>query len=192
MAGARASWVVKRVDRGWAKLVTAAENMQREKGMHAKAGILGAAAKEEHPSEDAKGKKPTNVQLAAIHEFGVPGKIPARPFIQGTFLLHRQEYRAQLRRLAGDWFQRAAKGGGDLRRALGIMGLKMATDMKLRVTQGTGIPPPNAPSTIAKKLAKGKWKKDGSGAQPRPLVDTGRLVGSISHEVASGVVGAKP
>lgn len=188
MSGARVGWVVKRVDRGWSKLVKAAETLERERGMHAKAGILGSPALEEHPGSE-KGKKPTNVQLAAIHEFGVPGKIPARPFIQGTFVLHRQEYRAQLRVLAGDWFTRATKGGDQLRRALGIMGLKMASDMKTRVITGEGIPPPNAPSTIAKKLAKGKWKKGGSDASPRPLVDTGRLVGSISHEVATGDAG---
>lgn len=192
MAGARVSWVVKRADRGWAKLVKAADVMERERGMHAKAGILGAAAKAEHPSEDARGKKPTNVQLAAIHEFGVPGKIPARPFIQGTFSLKRAEYRAQLRVLAGDWFRRAASGGDQMRVALGRMGLRMAADMKLRVTTGAGIPPPNAPSTIAKKLAKGKWKKGGSSASPRPLVDTGRMVGSISHEVATGAQGGRP
>lgn len=213
MAGARVSWVVKRADRGWAKLVKAADVMERERGMHAKAGILGAAAKAEHPSEDARGKKPTNVQLAAIHEFGVPGKIPARPFIQGTFVLHRQEYRARLRKIAGNWFTKTGDAGRSLRHALGFMGMRMAADMKLRVTQGEGIPPPNAPSTIARKLNRGAWKsvhvdtmaqlrrverdraanaKRNASGMPRPLVDTGRMVGSISHEVATGAEGGRP
>lgn len=193
MAGARVTFRLREVDRGFAKLLKAADQMARERGMHAKAGILGAAAAVEHPdAEGGQGKKPTNVQLAAIHEFGVPGRIPARPFIQGTFDLHRVAYQAQLRRLAGDWFTRAAGRGMELRRALGLMGLKMAADMKNRVISGTGIPPPNAPSTVARKLGKGKWKKGGSDASPRPLVDTGRMVGAISHAVESGVEGARP
>lgn len=193
----RGSFRLRQVDRGFAKLIRAAEQLSREGGMHAKAGILGAQATEEHQGrEEGEGKKPTNVELAAIHEFGVPGKIPARPFIQGTFELHRRVYQGQLRILAGDWFSRATgRAGMPLERALGLMGLRMASDMKLRVTSGAGIPPPNAPSTIKRKLAKGEWKgrspgeeaaNTAAGRGPRPLVDTGRLVGSISHAVATG------
>ncbi len=198
MAGARVVFRLRDVDRGFAKLLTAAERLAEERGMHAKAGVLGAKAKEDHPG--GEGKKLTNVQLAAVHEFGVPGRIPARPFIQGTFRLHRDEYRAQLRRLAGSWFTRAAGKAMELRRALGLMGLKMAADMKDRVLTGAGIPPPNAPSTIARKLKKGAWKgrspaeeaaNSAAGRGPRPLVDTGRLVGSISHAVESGQEGAR-
>lgn len=181
------------VDKGWQGLLRAARQLEADQGMHAKAGLIGAKAKEEHEGEE--GKPLTTVQLAAIHEFGVPGRIPARPFILGTFSLHRAEYRAQLRKLVGTWYERAAKTGHmPLRRALGLLGLKMKSDMVNRVLQGSGIPPPNAASTIRQKLKKGEWNKGGAsaGASPRPLVDTGRLVGSITSTVATGREGPKP
>lgn len=186
---------VRDVDRGWKNLLAAAKRLEADRGMHAKAGIIGEKAKETHEGADGEGgKMPTNVQLAAIHELGVPGRIPARPFILGTFSLHRAEYRAQLRALAGTWFHRATKTGSmPLRRVLGLLGLKMESDMRNRVLQGSGIPPPNAPSTVRQKLKKGEWNKGGasSGASPRPLVDTGRLVGSITSTVVTGKEGSK-
>lgn len=183
------------VDRGWKRLLAAAKQLEADRGMHAKAGVIGAKAKEEHEDPEGGGKKLTNVQLAAIHEFGVPGRIPARPFILGTFSLHRAEYRAQLRALVGTWYRRATKSGAmPLRRALGLLGLKMEADMRNRVISGSGIPPPNAPSTIRQKMKKGEWNRGGAagGAAPRPLVDTGRLVGSITSTVATGKEGPKP
>jgi hypothetical protein len=184
---AKSAFSFRRVDKGWQKLLAAAKRLEADRGVRAKAGIIGAKATEEHEDED--GRPMTNLRLAAIHEFGVPGRIPARPFILGTFALHRAEYRARLRALVGTWFHRATTSGQmPLRQALGLLGLKMAADMKNRVVTGAGIPPPNAPSTIRKKLAKGKWNKGGasSGTSPRPLVDTGRLVGSITHAVETG------
>lgn len=176
------------VDRGWKGLLAAAKRLETDRGMHAKAGIIGAPAKEKHEGEEG-GPPLTNVQLAAIHEFGVPGRIPARPFILGTFSLHRAEYRARLRALVKTWFHRATKSGGmPLRQALGLLGLKMEADMKNRVLSGSGIPPPNAPSTVREKLKKGEWNRGGAsaGASPRPLVDTGRLIGSVTHVVEAG------
>jgi phage gpG-like protein len=191
---AKSAFTFRRIDRGWKNLLSAAKQLEADRGMHAKAGIIGEQAREQHPAEE-EGKRLTNVQLAAIHEFGVPGRIPARPFILGTFALHRAEYRAQLRALAGTWFHRATSSGKmPLRRALGLLGLKMAADMKSRVVTGAGIPPPNAPSTVRQKRKKGEWNEGGasSGATPRPLVDTGRLVGSITHAVATGKESSSP
>jgi hypothetical protein len=191
---AKNAFTFRRIDRGWKSLLGAAQRLEADRGLYAKAGIIGEQAKEEHADED--GEPMTNVRLAAIHEFGVPGRIPARPFILGTFALHRAEYRAQLRALVGTWFHRATKTGQmPLRQALGLLGLKMSADMKSRVVTGAGIPPPNAPSTIRQKLARGKWKGKSAdqeaadmaaGKGPRPLVYTGRLVGSITSIVETG------
>lgn len=175
------------VDRGWKRLLAAARQLEVDRGVYAKAGIIGTKAAEKH--EDPEGTPLTNAQLAAIHEFGVPGRIPARPFILGTFLLHRAEYRAQLRKLVGTWYQRAANAGPmPLRQALGLLGLKMESDMRKRVIQGAGIPPPNAPSTIRKKLKKGAWNRGGAagGQSPRPLVDTARMIGAVASTVVTG------
>ena len=63
---------------------------------------------------------------------------------------------ATLGALAGTWFHRATKTGAmPLPRVLGLLGLKMSSDMKNRVLEGAGIPPPNAPTTIRQKLKKG-------------------------------------
>ncbi len=191
MARARATFGLKDVDKGWKSILGTARRLSAEKGAHAKAGYIGTKALEEHPGEE--GERLTNVQLGAIQEFGVPGRIPERSHIRSAFDLHRREYFRELRALVGTWFDR--KGKMPLLQALGLMGLKMASDMKSRILEGAGIPPPNAPSTIARKLKKGKWKGRtaeetaglvAAGKGPRPLIDSGRLVGAISHAVEKG------
>jgi len=196
VARARAPFTLKDVDKGWKGLMSEAKRLASEKGMHAKAGILGQKALEEHQDEEG-GAPLTNVRLGAIHEFGA-GKVPERSFIRDTFDLHRLEYFTQLRALVGRWFDR--KGKMPLRRALALIALRMSSDQKRRILEGAGIPPPNAPATIAKKLRKGKWRgrspaedaeRIAQGLGPRPLVDTGRLLGSLSHAVESGKEGGK-
>lgn len=192
MARVRAKFALRDIDRGWQSLRREAGRIAEERGMYAKAGMLGAKAAEEHPDEGG-GKGLTNVELLAVHEFGVPGHIPERSVVRASFDANRATYLAQLRALVGRWYDRA--GRLPLRQALGIMGLKMVSDQRARVTQGSGIPPPNAPSTIARKLRKGAWKRQtpaqqqaamAAGLGPRPLVDTGRMVGALTHEVVSG------
>jgi hypothetical protein len=58
-----------------------------------------------------------------------------------------------------------------------VMGSTLANAMKRKIVDGAGVPPPNAPSTVAKK------------GSSRPLVDTGRLVNAITW--ASIVGGGK-
>lgn len=129
---------------------------------YVKVGVLGGA-------KDARqGGEIGNVELAMIHEFGSPkAGIPERSFIRSTFEMGKAGYVADFRRL----LVAVVEGKMTVPRALGLMGLKISSDIKKRVTSGTGIPPPNAPSTIAAK------------GSSRPLIDTGRLVNSVSHEV---------
>jgi hypothetical protein len=190
----KARFSLKDIDKGWKGLMAEAHKLASEKGMHAKAGILGQKALEEHPAEEG-GAPLTNVRLGAIHEFGA-GRVPERSFIRDTFNLNRLKYFAELRALVGRWFDR--KGKLPLRRALGLMALRMSSDQQRRILEGAGIPPPNAPATIEKKLRKGKWRgrtaaedaaRIAAGVGPRPLIDTGRLVGSLSHAVESGKEG---
>ena len=62
-------------------------------------------------------------------------------------------------------------GRMDPRRGLELLGAFAAAEVKKTITAGAGVPPPNAPSTIAKK------------GSDRPLVDTGRLLGAIQWEI---------
>lgn len=108
------------------------------------------------------------VELAAIHEFGSPAaNIPERSFIRRTFAAKEREVAAMSSKIGAAIFA----GRMDARRGLEILGAWGATEVKKTITSGAGIPPPNAPSTIAKK------------GSDRPLVDTGRLLGAITWEV---------
>lgn len=158
---------VREVDRGWNQ-IRAQLKALKQGDSYVKAGVLGDAGAHE-------GSNLTNVDLALIHEFGTrDGRIPERSFIRSSFEHNRAEYIENLRKLIKGVYENKMT----IPRALGIMGLKMASDMKKGITTGEGIPPPNAPATIAAK------------GSSRPLVDRGRLVNSISHEVV--VSGAKP
>lgn len=109
-----------------------------------------------------------NAALVAIHEFGSSdGRIPERSFIRSTFGANAETYVRGLKRL----LERILDGRMTLVQALDVMGSKISTDIKNRVTQGEHIPPPNAPSTIERK------------GSDRPLVDTGRMINSITWKV---------
>lgn len=160
------------------------------------AGVTGKNATSERPDGL------TNVALALIHEFGAPEVgVPQRSFILASYRKHHAEYRAMLATavkkaiLAG--LASGLAAAQEYTRLLSLIGLKMSMDMKAYVTQGPQIPPPNAPATLARKLNKGKWKRGAkpkldefgrledpnAAGSPRTLVDTGRLVGSITWEL---------
>lgn len=145
------------------------------------------------------GETLTMPQLAAVHEFGLPPLIPERPHVGPAFDRNRARYEALLTRLLQRWMD----GVLELKQVLGLIGLEMVADIRRYITEGPGVPPPNAPSTLARKLKLGKWAKgraarDAKGrflkkgtkvevnAAPRTLVDTGRMVGSLTHSVRFG------
>lgn len=161
--GAQVSFVprvtLKHSDKGWAALRRAVKDLA---GTHVKVGVLGDG----RPRVEGT---ITNVDLAVIHEYGIPGLIPERSFIRSTFQTGKATYTSLLKQLA----ERIYEGKGfTWKRAFGLVGAKMAADMK--ATIAAGIPPPNAPATIA---AKGSSK---------PLVDSGQLVTSISWAIEKG------
>lgn len=186
---------------GWRKLIALVEDL-RDGRAYVKAGVIGSPAHEErgrhsyshaHGEDDAYGaptaaesaEPMTNVRLAMIHEFGTD-TIPARPFILGTFELQREKY---VRILGRTVLPAVIAGRTTIDQGLEVIGHMMASDMRNRIVDGAGIPPPLAPSTVKTKLAKGRWKGPDGGASdgsPRPLVDTGRLRNSITHAVVLG------
>lgn len=108
------------------------------------------------------------VELAAIHEFGAPGaNIPERSFIRSTFAAKQRQAASMAERLA----KAIVLKGMPVRQALGLMGAWGAAEVKRTITTGDGVPPPLKPATIARK------------GSTRPLVDTGRLLASITWEV---------
>lgn len=156
------------------KLAHIASELSKLKKGYVKAGVL-ASEKERESGEVS------NVDLALIHEFGAPAaNIPERSFVRSTFTKNKQEYSALLKKLAKGLF--AGKSEQTAEQILGLVGTKMAADMKNTITEG--LSPANAPDVYARKLAKGT-----AAGLPKPLVDTGQLLDSITWDV---VLGDKP
>lgn len=158
----------------WKALRKALEQAKRNAasgGMFVDVGVMGETKHEEEgPRTQKEAAAVRNVELAVIHEYGTKdGHIPARPFILSTFNAKRPEYVAMLKKLVkGIYLLKMTPT-----RALGLLGSKMASDMKKRIR--AGIPPPNAPDTVAHK------------GSSKPLVDSGQLLSSITW-----AVGGKP
>ena len=125
-------------------------------------GVLGSHAAR------SDGGEIDNVGLAVVMEFGAPSVgVPERSFLRSTFdRLKNDWYHLAVRMLRG-----VAAEKLELHDGLALMGERMKADVKKAITTGAGIPPPNAPATIRGK------------GSSRPLVDSGRLVGSIDYEV---------
>lgn len=153
---------------------------------YTKAGYLGL---DDETTEDGI----TMPQLAAVHEYGNPPHIPARPHMGPAFDANRQKYERLLVTLLGVWMD----GRMQLKQVLGIIGLEMVADVRRLVTEGPGVMPVNAPRTLERKLAKTRMSTDrklamatagpGAAGAPRTLVDTGRMIGSLSHIILTGL-----
>lgn len=125
-----------------------------------KIGVLGAAV--------YHGDELTNAELAAIHEFGAPrAGVPERSFLRSTADQKRRQWIDLLTKV----LEKAVEGKTTPQVALELVGQKAVADVVAHIRTGAGIPPPLKPATIAAK------------GSTRPLVDTGRLVQSISYAV---------
>lgn len=156
---------VKFKDSTWKAILRFAESQSKPaQESHVKVGVVGPGA-----NESVEGM--TMVELAAIHEFGAPrAGIPERSFIRRTFAAKQEETGRVTALLA----KRLLAGEFTLEKALNVLGMWASTAVKKTITEGDGIPPPLAPATVAAK------------GSSRPLVDTGRLLQSISWQVWLG------
>lgn len=146
-------------DKGLNRLKKMSEQLARKP--YVKVGVLGNTA--------PRGDGVDNVALAVIHEFGVPQKnIPSRPFLRSTFDAKKGDWNNLLSRMALG----VLRGKLTVEQALGLLGQRASADVKLRITSGNNFVP-NAPRTIAAK------------GSSRPLIDTVRLVNSISYVVVT-------
>lgn len=108
----------------------------------------------------------TNVALATIHEFGLPDVgIPERSFIRATIDANQAKYFRFVQKLSG----KVILGEMTEERALNLLGLLVVSDIQARIE--AGISPELKPATIARK------------GSSKPLIDSGILKNSITHEV---------
>lgn len=106
------------------------------------------------------------ILVGATHEFGSESRqIPERSFLRSTIHENRRVYKLFIRALS----KKLIKGEITADKALGLLGLKVSSDVKQKIVSLKS--PPNAESTI-------KAKKSSN-----PLVDTAHLVQSITYEV---------
>lgn len=177
-------------DKGWKRIVAAANAAAGRR--YVKVGVLGTKADEKEGDE---GGPLTVAEIAAVHEFGTEdGRIPERSFLRSTFDEHKDE----LERMAVDLLPQVVLFGLHPDKALGILGLKLSSEVKKKITSGAGIPPPNAPATLMAKAGTGKtgrffkgqatslgqaFAQVGALAAVRTLVDTGRMLGAITWAI---------
>lgn len=151
-------------DRQWRNLT---DKIARASGAAVHVGVL-ASGKGNQAVPGARGLD--MIGLATVHELGSRAAgIPERSFIRSTFEKGAPEIGKMTARLATAF----VTGKMSLHKALDVLGHKGAAMVKANITQGPHIPPPLKPATIAAK------------GSDRPLVDTGRLVDSVTHEVVN-------
>lgn len=160
------------IDRGWKRLQALSKQLASN-DVHVRVGVLDDG---KEGSADRGGF--TNGMLAVAMEFGT-ATIPARSWIGRTFDKKRSEVQADMQRLLGHILD----GKISVDKALNVLGAKYSAEVKNTVTQGEQIPPPNAPSTLARKLAK---TREGAANTVRTLIDTGRMVGSVTWAAFGG------
>lgn len=149
----------------WDALLARAHGLER---LHVRVGVLSSKG------GDVKEGEFTLVELAAVHEFGsADGHIPQRAPIRTTFYVRAKQELADMQfKLA----KAIVTDGMDPKRAMGILGTWGANAIKKTITDGDGLPPPNAASTIAQK------------GSSRPLVDTGMLKAAYTFEISEDEV----
>jgi len=166
---ARTARVIDR-DFGWKAYLETVNRIERERP-DVVVGLFGPDAEAMHGQ--AKGS--TVAQLGATHEFGLG--VPECSFLRSTFDLNKDKYLRFLVRGMGDEIYAAAKDkrpfGSKDSKTLKQLALKMEGDVKLRIGRRQ-IPPPNAPSTIARK------------GSSTPLVDSGQMRRAITSDVRIG------
>lgn len=158
-------------DYGYKELVRRVYGIQKPK---ISVGILEKDGAQEHKGEHDL----TVLEVAIWNEFGVDAegvdkngkpyhvKIPPRSFIRAWVDENQERIREAMHRL----MESVVAGKRTKEEALELLGQWCVGQIQARIAQG--IPPPNAPSTIAAK-----------GSATTPLINTGQLRSSVSYRV---------
>jgi hypothetical protein len=163
-------------DLGWLAILQQVEALAG--GAYAKVGVL-----EDDPKGSYRPKGGLTVaEIAAVQEFGTEdGHVPERSFLRSTFDEMRDTLDEMSRKLI---IAVVLDRTLTVEQALNLLGAKFAAAVRAKITDGEGVPPPNAPSTRARKEAKGRWNVKGAAAAAglgvRTLVDTARMIGAIT------------
>lgn len=155
-------------DKGWNRLMTRLESASGESGVFV--GFLRSSGQYKPKGARAKGEPSLTVaQVAAINEFGSSdGRVPERSFMRSAIDANADKITRLAKKLTG----KVVDGTVSKKSALGILGQSVADSIRARIQKG--VPPPNAPSTVARKKSS------------HTLIDTGQMVGAVEYEVYDG------
>ena len=117
--------------------------------------------------------------VAAVQEFGSPAKgIPPRPFMRVAIEENKREWRALI-----ESGSRAIIAGNETADSvMEKLGLFVVGNIKTAISQVTS--PALAQSTINARL-RARANKNTVGSLDKPLVDTGTMIATVTHEVRS-------
>jgi hypothetical protein len=120
----------------------------------------------------------SNVQLAAVHEFGLPEKgIPARRPLATTMERIQPQVASKMEAMTERLIAGAVRGDNSaqsVRQEMGRLGLWAEAETKKTIATGPHLEPALQEATVLRK------------GSDRPLVDTGALVASITSEYREG------
>jgi hypothetical protein len=140
-----------------------------------KVGIVGDAAEEAEQFGEVE--QPVNIAyIGAIHEFGskhagrgrkveIPRRSWLRDYVDPRVAILKKRLHRHV--VAGMSFRKGRRKA--LEKSLDLFGMSVVGEIQLRIADG--ISPPNAIATVESK------------GSSKPLIDTGRLRQSITHEV---------
>jgi len=119
----------------------------------------------------------TIAKYAKANNYGVSSKhIPSRPFLtKGTF---REKYVEKRTKLANLLIKKVIKKQTTPEDALTMLGQEAVNNVRDVIQSGNWLP--NAPYTIARKLAKSKGKRE---KDIKPLIDTGDMISAVTFIV---------
>lgn len=118
----------------------------------------------------------SNAEIGYIHEMGVQGRIPARPFLNPSLLAKRSEIADLLKPSKENLMSEDA-----LLNQLNIAGLACASFVKDYMQDSSHFTP-LSPVTIKMRQNKRKNKQAGD----KPLIDTASLRNSITYVIKGG------
>lgn len=152
------SEIVKGFD--WSKFRELRSRLEGMAGKEVVVGVTRASAGRHQTGEI------NNAELAAVHEFGTKdGRIPERSFIRSSMADNRDTYVKS----HADNLRKVVRGEMPFDKSLDLLGVRAAADVQQNIRNGD-----------FESLAQATIDRKGSS---KPLIDTGNLRQSITHEV---------
>ena len=146
------SGILKDIDKGWSRIVKELKEINKSV---VKVGILESAGN----TTDGKMRM---AKLGSIQEYGLPQKkIPPRPFMRQAY----ERCKEKIIQLLKSEKSKIILGKSNVKKSLDVVGTYFQQEIQREFTAGNFVP--NKPETIRRK------------GSSQPLIDTGRLKGSI-------------